>query len=61
MARVELHSVLEVIAVDEGLWCRRCLLPSGARWWFTLTTGPRMTLQSKVQCRDCGGHDVDAG
>lgn len=54
-----LRAMLEVLAVDEGLWCRRCLLPSGARFWFTVTIGPRMTMQSKAQCRDCGGTDID--
>ena len=54
-----LRVAVEPVALDEGLWCRTCALPAGARIWFTVTTGPRMTLQSKVQCRDCGGTDVD--
>lgn len=57
-AAVRAH--VEEIALDEGLWCRTCFLPSGVRIWFTVTFGPRMVLRTTIRCRGCGGSDVDA-
>lgn len=46
-------------ALETGLWCQRCLLPSGIKW-------PAMTKSGHmvghfVVCQDCGGILNDNG
>jgi hypothetical protein len=50
---------VEQLAIDTGLWCRNCALPSGARVWFTLTIGPVMSLRHTLRCLDCSGDDLE--
>lgn len=57
-AVVRVHT--ETVALDEGMWCRACFLPSGVRIWFTVAIGVRLTLRSVLRCRSCDGTDIDA-
>lgn len=44
-------------AVETGLWCGRCLLPSGVKWevWGTTYASPRPSLVGWIViCEDCG-------
>lgn len=44
----------ELVAVEHGLWCDRCLLPSAARVTLarSISTGG-MNLVQIVRCGDC--------
>lgn len=52
---------VEQVAIDTGLWCRPCALPSGTRVWFTMAIGPAMSLRSTLRCYDCGGNNLEPG
>lgn len=43
---------VEVVAVEQGVWCDTCLLSTAARVWFTTTTGAQTTLRSKTACEE---------
>jgi len=55
-----LRVAIEILEVEDGLWCRTCALPSGRRVWFTCQTGPALSLREHLCCADGGcGHDID--
>lgn len=44
-------------ALETGLWCGRCLLPSAIRWpvvQVDMTTGSAIPIGSAIACFDCG-------
>lgn len=45
---------VETVATEPGLWCRRCMLPSGVLVYLAVSLGDRMHLQQMRKCRDCG-------
>lgn len=61
-----IYRLLEVVDVDHGHWCPRCLLPSAVR--ITLAsiiecngvTGP-LTMSTRLRCSDGHGWLPDAG
>lgn len=51
----------EAVAVDRGLWCMACMLPSGLRVWVAVSLDDQSHLQERLWCRDCqsGAHVVN--
>jgi hypothetical protein len=45
---------VEPVATETGLWCSRCLLPSGILVWLAISLGDQMHLQRMRRCRECG-------
>lgn len=44
----------EIVLVDRGLWCTRCMLSAGIRAWIAMSLGDQMHLQERLACRECG-------
>lgn|GEM_PF-7048426 len=62
MARGRRVIVLQVeyVTHDPGLWCNDCLLSTGLRIWYTVTTGDTTgALHEQVFCTDCGGRNIE--
>lgn len=57
--RTALLVVVEVIGVEVGHWCNRCMLSSGIRIWYAVQTGPRLCFHSAIACTDCEHEDVE--
>jgi hypothetical protein len=58
MMAVRLSIALEHLGYDRGHWCNSCNLPSAVRHWLILRSVAGMSLQARLRCHDCGGHDV---
>jgi len=41
-------------ALETGLWCQSCLLPSGVRWPIVTRLGHRLSKADIIACYDCG-------
>jgi hypothetical protein len=52
---------VEVLDHDHGHWCLACKLSTGIRAFVVIrrSDGP-MSLQTRMQCLECGGHDIVA-
>ena len=48
-------------ALETGLWCRRCFLPSGIKWPALTVFGQRIPGGYFVICHDCNGVLDDDG
>lgn len=46
---------VELVEHVTGLWCDRCLLPSGYKATVAITQGGRMHLQDRLWCPQHGG------
>lgn len=44
---------VELLADDHGVWCPRCLLPSGLRRFFAITIGSIIYVADGAVCVDC--------
>lgn len=50
---------VEPIDYDTGLWCRKCLLPSGLHIVAMVTIGPSSHVRHFYVCADCKSFQVD--
>lgn len=46
---------IEAVDRQTGLWCTRCNLSTGIRFWFALTAGGRLHLQERLWCYEHQG------
>ncbi len=59
MARRVLRVTTEVIAVEVGHWCNRCLNSGGILVRYTVGVGPRLCFHTGTACQDCDHDDVE--
>jgi hypothetical protein len=56
---VNLLMEIDQDSVETGVWCDRCLLPSGVGYrmwaWFAGQAKPEATNMAVRTCTDCGG------
>jgi hypothetical protein len=57
--RVALLVTTEVVCVETGHWCNRCLLSSGIRVRYAVATGPTLCFHTQTGCMDCDHDDVE--
>lgn len=50
---------VEFLGYQTGLWCRTCMLGSGARFWYVATIGETQSLRDAYACLDCSGRDIE--
>lgn len=59
MARRVLRVTTEVLGVEVGHWCNRCLISSGIRVRYVVGIGPRLCFHTATACQDCDEDDVE--
>lgn len=50
---------VEVLAVEVGHWCNRCLTSAGMRVWYVNLTLNSLCLHSATGCADDDHNDVE--
>lgn len=56
--RVALLVTTEVVGVEIGHWCNRCLLSTGIRVWYVVAVGPSLCFHSTNGCTECDHDDI---
>lgn len=59
MARRTLRVTTELIAVEVGHWCNRCLTSAGIRVRYAVAVGPSLCFHTATACQDCEHDDVE--
>lgn len=57
--RAALLVTTELLGVEVGHWCNRCLLSTGFRVFYVVAIGPALCFHSASACTDCNHEDIE--
>jgi hypothetical protein len=59
MRAVVVQVSVEFLGYQTGLWCRDCMLSTGARFWYVATIGEQQSLRDAYSCLECGRRNIE--